>query len=557
MIMKRVPIFILVMTISNLQAQQVERKFKVTKKYLNLPVQETQDRRAMAISAKGKDTRKFVIRLSEDRPDYWVFADLSDYKGQSITVTYPSKVKGFGQIYQSNEIAGSDSLYKEKSRPQFHFTSRRGWNNDPNGLVYYKGNYHLYYQHNPYESNWENMHWGHAVSKNLIHWKELGDVLYPDELGTMFSGSAVVDFNNSAGFQTGDEQTLIAAYTAHKSVDDGARQTQCIAYSNDSGLTWTKYEGNPVIDSKDIWNSSNTRDPKIFWHDESNKWVMVLFEKDGHSFYNSDDLKNWTYLSHLRGFWECPELFELPVDGDQNNKKWVIYGASGTYFIGDFDGKEFTVESGKHTYCSGGLYAAQTYNNIPQSDGRRIQMAWGQIDHPGKPSFTQMMVFPTEFSLKTTRNGIRLFNQPIKEIELLHNKSFQLGEVSIADANTKLQKTKGDLFHIKMKVEILEGTSFQLHFRGNPILDYSMNHNLLNGSFYAGDDSGLIKAFEVLIDRTSAEIYADEGGFTVVLALEAPKNDNGLEIYKHARYKEDPIKIHSLEVHELKSIWND
>ncbi len=397
------------------------------------------------------------------------------------------------------------------------------------------------------------MHWGHAVSKDLIHWEEIGDVLYPDELGTMFSGTATIDVNNTAGFQMGGKPPIIAAYTAHKSNQGDAIQTQCIAYSNDNGRTFTKYEGNPVIDSKKVWNSRNTRDPKVFWHEPTNKWVMVLFEKDGHSFYNSDNLKDWTYLSHLVGFWECPELFELPIDGNKYNTKWVIYGASGTYMLGDFDGREFKVTSGKHKYVSGQLYAAQTYNNIPEEDGRRIQFAWGRgMTHGGKMPFGQMMLFPTELTLKSTPTGVRMFNNPIQEIKNLHSKSYRWEDLDRESANEKLKSIEGDLFHIKMKVTIVDGTQFQFHFNGNSVAKYDMNYNLLNGVFYEGLNvtSGGIE-LEMLIDKTSVEIFADGGVFTVVEELPAPENQRGLEFGPGW----SPLEISFLEVHELKSIW--
>lgn len=535
------------------QDASVSRKIKIEKKYLNLPVQMSQERAEMNFNIGNDNVRKFVIRLGDGEPDYWVFSDVAAYKGKELAISYPRSASGFDEIYQSDTWAGQDSVYKEKYRPQFHFSSKRGWNNDPNGLVYHDGEYHLFYQHNPFEILWENMHWGHAVSKDLIHWEEIGDVLYPDELGTMFSGTATIDVNNTAGFQMGGKPPIIAAYTAHKSNQGDAIQTQCIAYSNDNGRTFTKYEGNPVIDSKKVWNSRNTRDPKVFWHEPTNKWVMVLFEKDGHSFYNSDNLKDWTYLSHLVGFWECPELFELPIDGNKYNTKWVIYGASGTYMLGDFDGREFKVTSGKHKYVSGQLYAAQTYNNIPEEDGRRIQFAWGRgMTHGGKMPFGQMMLFPTELTLKSTPTGVRMFNNPIQEIKNLHSKSYRWEDLDRESANEKLKSIEGDLFHIKMKVTIVDGTQFQFHFNGNSVAKYDMNYNLLNGVFYEGLNvtSGGIE-LEMLIDKTSVEIFADGGVFTVVEELPAPENQRGLEFGPGW----SPLEISFLEVHELKSIW--
>lgn len=541
-------IFLLLLYLPILGAQDsVSREVKITSKYLNIPVSMDEDRSILKILSNGNILREFAIRISNGVPDYWVFVDMTEFQDQTISLDYPKKASGIDQIYQANTIAGSDSLYKEKNRPQFHFTSKRGWNNDPNGLVYYDNEYHLFYQHNPYEIHWENMHWGHAVSNDLLHWKELGEALYPDDMGTIFSGTVVVDSQNTSGFQTGKEKPMIAAYTAHSRDNE----VQCIAFSNDKGRTWSKYYGNPILDTKIKWNSKNLRDPKVFWHRETSKWVMVLFEKNGHSFYTSDDLKSWKFQSHLGGFWECPELFELSVDGDPKHTKWVLYGASGTYAIGDFNGKEFSIESGKHQYFSGKMYAAQTFNNIPKADGRRIQIGWGQISHPGMP-FNQMMLFPTELTLRSGRNGIRMYSEPIREISKLHKKSALWSEISLDRLNDHLAAITSDLLHLKMKIEIVEGIRFSLNFRGNEILHYSMNHNTLNGEFYESDQTQERTIYlEILIDKTSLEVFADHGKFSVIQELDVPTTNAALKLDDSG----SKIKIHHFEIHELQSIW--
>lgn len=531
----------------SLSGQTVQREMIVNEDYLNLPVSQSSDRADMVLTFQDGTERSFTIRLSEETPDYWVFVDLKDFQNQNLTIQYPAERAGLGMIYQDSEIVGADSLYQEKARPQFHFTTQRGWNNDPNGLVYSDGIYHLFYQHNPYEIYWENMHWGHATSTDLIHWEEQGDKLFPDELGTMYSGSAIVDKNNAGGFQIGDESVLVAFYTAHVP----GKEVQCLAYSNDNGKSWTKYNGNPIIDSKEKWDSGNTRDPKVFWHEPTSRWVMVLFEKDGHSIYTSTNLKEWTYRSHTSGFWECPELMELPVDGDMSHKKWVMYGASGTYMIGDFDGEKFHIESGKHQYYSGKMYAAQTYSNTPGYPNPIIQIGWGQITHPGMP-FNQMMLFPTELSLRTTRNGIRLFSRPIGGLKTLYEKSWQWTNLDVQQANKKLEEISGDLFNVKMKVKMIEGIAFDFLLDGNSIATYSFNHNTLNKAFYPGAqiDHRIIE-LDILIDRTSIELFADGGKFTVIQQREPARNNEGLQFSKRG----NKVKIHNLEVHRMKSIW--
>ncbi|WP_080903216.1 DUF4980 domain-containing protein [Parabacteroides sp. Marseille-P3160] len=525
-----------------------EVSVKVSKRYLNLPISQRVDRATMDIKVDGKSERSFAIRLAPDTADYWVFCDLSQWIGKTIQINYEGDNAGMGKIYQSDEIADGKNLYKEANRPQFHFTTRRGWINDPNGLIYYEGEYHLFYQHNPYEREWGNMHWGHAVSKDLIFWKELPIALYPDSLGTMFSGSTVIDYGNTSGFGTKNEPAMVAAYTA----DGNRRQTQCIAYSTDHGRSWSKYPGNPVIDSKEKWNSTDTRDPKVFWYDKGKHWVLVLNERDGHSIYTSANLKDWTYESHTTGFWECPELFELPVDGDTTKTKWVMYGASGTYMIGSFDGKKFTPETGKFYYTSGSIYAAQTFTNIPASDGRRIQIGWGRIGQKGMP-FNNMMLLPTELSLRTTTNGIRLYSTPVKECDLLNETAIrQEGPFSAEQAGELMKPYEhSDYLRIRTTIKLSHATSAGLNLSGQSLINYDLNFNLVNGVFYSPDDitSTEITA-DIFIDKTSVEVFIDGGAYSYSMERKPdPGNKEGFHFWGNN------IQVKSLDVYQLKSIW--
>lgn len=521
---------------------------KITKKYLNLPVSHQKERAVMTLAVDGKPVRSFDIRLASAEPDYWVFCDVSSFKGKQIKISYRGDAAGMDKIYQADEIAGQDSLYKETNRPQIHYTQRRGWNNDPNGLIYYEGEYHLFYQHNPYERDWGNMHWGHAVSKDLIHWEELPIALFPDEHGTMFSGSAVIDYKNTAGFNKGNIPAMVAVYTA----DSPEKQVQCIAYSLDKGRTWTKYDGNPVVDSKAKWNSHDTRDPKVFWYEPTGKWVMVLNERDGHSIYNSDDLKHWTFESHITGFWECPELFKLPVDGVTGNKKWVMYGASGTYMIGSFDGRTFVPESGKYYYSTGTIYAAQTFTNIPSGDGRRIQIGWGRISHPGMP-FNGTMLLPTVLSLRTTKDGIRLFSEPIKELEALQIAKGQWKDLSAEKAGELLQPYNhtGSL-RIRTTLSLSHATNAGLSLYGQNLLDYDMNFNKVNGVFYSPEDMTSMEiSVDIILDRTSVEVFVDGGAYSYSMERRADSNNKD-----GFRFWGNNIQVKNLEVYELQSIWN-
>ena len=521
--------------------------FKITKRYLNFPISHQQERGRMTFEADGKDKLSVVVRLAPDKADYWVFKDMSAYKGKTVKITYEGNEKGLSQIYQADEIAGQDSLYKEKNRPQFHFTTRRGWINDPNGLIYHDGEYHLFYQHNPFERDWENMHWGHAVSKDLVHWEELPDALYPDHLGTMFSGSAVIDYDNTAGFNKGKTPAMVAAFTA-ASPD---RQVQGIAYSLDNGRTFTKYAHNPVIDSKEKWNSGDTRDPKVFWYAPSKHWVLVLNERDGHSIYTSGNLKDWKYESHVTGFWECPELFELAVDGNKDNTKWVMYGASGTYMIGSFDGKVFKPEAGKYCYTTGSIYAAQTITNIPASDGRRIQIGWGRVSHPGMP-FNGMMMLPTELTLRTTKDGIRLVSVPVKETEQLFQPIRKWHSLTSDEANQKLKEFyDADCLRIKTTFKLSHATDAGFNLFGQRIISYDMNSNLINGHFYSPQDpTSMELSADIYIDRTTIEIFIDGGLYSYSMERR-PYEDNkeGFHFWGNR------IEVKNLEVEAVRSIW--
>lgn len=522
--------------------QADEITLKITQRYLNLPVSHQTDRKKMSFTIDGKEERSFVIRLASGKPDYWVFCDMDAYKGKKLTISYDGE--GLQQIYQDSQIAGQDSMYHEKSRPQLHYSQRRGWNNDPNGMVWYDGEYHLFYQHNPYEREWENMHWGHAVSRDLIHWEELNEALYPDHNGTAFSGSAVVDYENTSGFGSKDNPAMVAIYTGAS-----AKQVQCIAYSLDKGRTWTKYEKNPVIDSGKLWNTVDTRDPKVFWYGPNKEWVMILNERDGHSIYTSADLKEWKYESHVTGFWECPELFELPVDGNPQNTMWVMYGASGTYMLGDFDGKVFTPKHGKYYYCGGSIYAAQTFTGIPESDGRRIQIGWDRINHPNLP-VNGCMTLPTELTLRTTKDGVRLFCNPIKELNSLEQEGIKAENLTAEQANRLLAPyADNDVIRIRFTMKLSHATSAGLSFNGQNLVDYDMNGNRINGTFYSPEDmTSMELTADLIVDRTAVDLFIDNGAYAHYMQREGKNKDGYL-------FWGNNIEIKSLQINPMKSIW--
>jgi len=527
--------------------EPAERTITVEKRYLHLPVRNGASMRRVRLVVDGQTVREFDIELAEAEPDFWVFCDVSPFAGKQVTIAVdrlPTDSQGLAAIEQADDVPDAAGLYQEKYRPQLHFSSRRGWNNDPNGLVYYGGEYHLFYQHNPYGWRWGNMHWGHAVSPDLVHWTELPIALYPHQFGDWcFSGSAVVDEKNTAGFQTGDEKAIVAAYTS-------TGRGEAIAFSNDRGRTFTEYDGNPVVEHRG-------RDPKVIRYEPDGHWVMAVYdERDdskGLAFYTSSDLKAWEFQSRIDGYYECPELFELAVDDDKGNTRWVVYAADGEYAVGQFDGRTFIPESGKHRFNHGNcFYASQTFSDVPPEDGRRIQIAWGRIGHPDMP-FNQMMDFPVELTLRTTEEGIRMFAEPVREIELLHVKGHAWKDETLEPGKNLLENITGELFHVR--ADFAPGDAKQLGFkiRGVPVTYEGEKRELVCGDKTAPVElvDGRLR-LEILVDRTSIEIFAQAGRLYMPIGVIPPDEDRTLEAFTVG----GPATVRSLEVYELQSAWH-
>lgn len=370
--------------------------------------------------------------------------------------------------------------YRERWRPQFHFTPAKNWMNDPNGLVYYDGEYHLFYQYNPFGDKWGHMSWGHAVSRDLVHWEHLPVALREENGVMIFSGSAVVDWKNTSGFGTDGKPPLVAIYTGHYTKKP--LQNQHVAFSNDRGRTWTKYAGNPVLDIQE----KDFRDPKVIWHEPSQRWVMTVAwpVKRKVRFYVSPDLKNWTHRSDfgpagsVQGIWECPDLFPLAVDG---KTKWVLIvnvgsgapaGGSGCqYFVGDFDGKEFTLDLSDPKKQAGqtrepalwldhgpDCYAAVTWSDVPSHDGRRLALGWMSNwqyanDVPTSP-WRSAMTVPRELYLQRTAEGLRLVQKPVTELEKLRGPLHRFPGGTIEEANAWIQRSGLGRAPLEMMIEL-------------------------------------------------------------------------------------------------------
>jgi fructan beta-fructosidase len=546
-------------------AEPARCEITVTARYLNLPVRTGLPMRHMRLIVDDETVREFDIELAEaagaaakaneqvaegkDRaaggePSFWVPVDVAEFRGRKLQIevdALPAESAALRSITLDDEPRSTGPAYRERLRPQFHFTSQRGWLNDPNGLIYADGLWHLFYQHNPYGWNWGNMHWGHAVSDDLVQWRELPIALRPRRYGDWcFSGSAIVDRQNTSGFKTGEGELLVAAYTS-------TGRGECIAYSNDAGRTWVEFDGNPVV-------RHSGRDPRLVWHAPSERWVMAVYDewerKQWIAFYISTDLKIWQLASRIEGFFECPDLFELAIDGNRTNTRWILHGADGRYDVGAFDGRTFTVESGKHQLWYGNLYAAQTYSNAP--DNRRVQIGWGQgIAFPGMP-FNQQMTVPVELSLRTTNDGPRMFAWPVEEIESQRTTLHAWEDTRVSPGENPLEDISGELFDIEAEIDLGDCHSCGIVVRG-----IGVNYDVRRQEIVCGKHKvplapadGVIR-LRILADRGSLEMFGGGGRVALSAAATPDAANKSLAFFTRG----GSARLRSLTVFELRSAW--
>lgn len=530
-----------------------EKSFKVQHRYLVIPIQNKgRAKGTIQVFVDDQEVRRYKLKIatSAEKADWYAFLTIEAYRGQVARVV-ASRVteEGFALVEPSDTIPGQDNFYKEPHRPQFHFTQKVGWNNDPNGMVYHNGTWHFFFQHNPVALPWGNMTWGHATSSDLLHWEQQPNKLFPGTMakGACYSGGATVDVKNTAGW---GENTLVAFLT-------DTRAGESLAYSTDGGETFTWYEGNPVVKHKG-------RDPKVIWYayragakplndtaeSLGGHWVMVVYDEHPEhgrnaAFYTSTDLKQWREQSHLPGFYECTELFELPVDGDAKNTRWVVFGADAKYAIGAFDGKAFTPEhQGKRQVHWGAYYASQTFDNPP--DGRRIQMGWLRVPSPGP--YNQHFSFPHRLTLRTTTDGIRMFAKPIREIENLRAKTNALESQSLVPDQPVQLPVASDLLDARLTVELGTATAIEFRLPGRTIR-YDAKTQKLNEAPLK-PVGGRIR-IRVLADRSLTEIIGNDG--RVFISGRGPGKVEGNEVSVAAI--DGDAKLVSLEAHELDSIW--
>ncbi len=473
-------------------------------------------------------------------------------------------------------------------RPAYHFTPAKNWTNDPNGLIYLDGVYHLYYQHNPFENKWGHMSWGHATSKDLLTWKHLPvaipEIEKKDTTTWIFSGCAVLDKNNTSGFGTGGKAPLVAIYTADQPKQQ--KESQFVAYSNDGGMSYVNYAGNPVVDI----SKKDFRDPSVIWMEEQQQWVMTVAVPHEHKlqFYSSKDLKKWELMSEfgnqgdIRKIWECPSLTPLYVDGDLSKKKWLIMISSGNqdahtgmqYFTGDFDGKTFKndrpAEHQQFVDYGRTYYAAIPYNNLPE--GRQTMVGWLTPFQTETYPWRGQMSIARDLQLKSTPDGVQLYQQPASVLNASLEKlpsSKKLVKQQVEIDSKELALNKGKRFGSNanwIDATFTPGTAQDFGFKiaqedggkGETILGYNTARNELyianvkDGKVEQTDKltvkpSGGKIRLQVLFDKSSLEVFVNGGERVLTTLIFPDEKATGWSVFA----KEGKVTVDGLKAWDL------
>jgi sucrose-6-phosphate hydrolase SacC (GH32 family) len=497
----------------------------------------------------GKVARSATGRRSDSlAPQSW---DVREWRGKAAHLEVVDRASGDWGHINVDRIVQTDRpekppvtpapFYREALRPQFHFTARQftmdrleprehqeGWINDLNGLIYYEGEWHLFAQ------RWASC-WLHAVSRDLIHWTELEPAFWEESLRSgVQSGTCVVDYQNTSGLAKDPKQPAMIAFWSRFD-----NRSQGISFSLDKGRTWTRYAGNPIFERAE-------RDPKVFWYAPGKHWVMIMYGNDAYHILTSIDLLHWKDENHpIPNSFECPDFFELPLDGDPSRKKWVLVQGNGNYSIGTFDGKEFREETERFACDLGpNFYATQSWHNTETGDGRRIQVAWMRgSEFPGMP-FNQQISFPCELSLVSTAKGPRIWRKPIQELEKLHGDAKAWPPQTIPEGEVLRLAEKGDLYRLKAEVDIPEGAHLVVSMRGESL---ALSSRRLVSGAADGPVGDRVRTVDILLDRASIETFVNEGELSSTRYV-LPKGEG---IFLKA--EGGAIKIRSLKLIPLKS----
>lgn len=570
-------------TIRHLVCEQNIVSLDVTEDYLLLPIQDDAPEGKICIVKDNEQKGTLMnVRLARERVDSYVPFALSAYKGQHISIEIQG-VPETALCWKELKLSGSfDMANKESFRPVYHHTPAYGWMNDPNGMFYKDGLYHLYFQYNPYGSVWGNMHWGHSTSTDLMHWKFEGCAIVPDAWGAIFSGSCVVDHENTAGF---GKEAVVAFYTSAKSTPWGDIQMQSMAYSLDNGKTFTKYEGNPILTSSE----KDFRDPKVFWYAPGKHWVMILAVGQHMEIYSSVNLKEWKKESEFGamqgahgGVWECPDLVEIPVEGTRE-KKWVLIcnlnpggpfgGSAAQYFVGSFDGKKFVNESPTQTkWMDWGKdnYATVTWNNAP--DGRCIALGWMSnwqyANNVPTRQYRSANTLARDLTLYREGQELYLKSTPSSEVKKARGKKVSIPSFKVSEKHemVNLFEEKQGAYEVEIVIQNAGASKIAFCLLNDKGEKVSMYYDLNRKQFVMDrSESGTVDfskdfpavtvapvnvdkelTLRLFVDRSSIEAFGEDGKFVmtnlvfpsqpyVKMCFEADKNGyavKSLNVYK-------------------------
>lgn len=570
-------------TIRHLVCEQNIVSLDVTEDYLLLPIQDDAPEGKICVVKDNEQKGTLMnVRLARERVDSYVPFALSAYKGQHISIEIQG-VPETALCWKELKLSGSfDMANKESFRPVYHHTPAYGWMNDPNGMFYKDGVYHLYFQYNPYGAVWGNMHWGHSTSTDLMHWKFEGCAIVPDAWGAIFSGSCVVDHENTAGF---GKEAVVAFYTSAKSTPWGDIQMQSMAYSLDNGKTFTKYEGNPILTSSE----KDFRDPKVFWYAPRKHWVMILAVGQHMEIYSSVNLKEWKKESEFGamqgahgGVWECPDLVEIPVEGTRE-KKWVLIcnlnpggpfgGSAAQYFVGSFDGKRFVNESPTQTkWMDWGKdnYATVTWNNAP--DGRCIALGWMSnwqyANNVPTRQYRSANTLARDLTLYREGQELYLKSTPSSEVKKARGKKVSIPSFKVSEKHemVNLFEEKQGAYEVEIVIQNAGASKIAFSLLNDKGEKVSMYYDLNRKQFVMDrSESGKVDfskdfpavtvapanvdkelTLRLFVDRSSIEAFGEDGKFVmtnlvfpsqpyVKMCFEADKNGyavKSLNVYK-------------------------
>lgn len=528
-----------------------------TNQFINFPVKLTNSYHVVALLVNGLAVQEFNIPLgTAANHDFYAFLDLSAYQNTQMVVRVDS-TNGvlLSNFIQTNAPVTTTPFYQEALRPTYHYTVRRGFNNDPNGLVYYNGVYHMCYQHNPYDVVVGNQNWGNAESSDLVHWTELQEAIYGDALGQAWSGSSVVDWNNSAGFGS---NAIVSFYTSagghanNNLMSEGQLFSQSMAYSLDQGQTWTKYSNNPVIPNVE----GDNRDPKVIWYAPGNEWVMVFWlTNNDFGIFSSTNLINWTQTSTFTfpNVIEVPELFPLPLNGNTNNLEWIFYAGAGNYYVGRFNGSAFTAQWGPFSIRGGNSFAAgQTFNNIPASDGRRILIANDTVNYPNMP-FNAGMDFPVQLTLQTTGSTPLIYVNPVNELALLRDSTNSWPAQALTNGVNVMSGATGEAYELDAQFQPGTATSVTFSLGGTPVTYNCQSQQLsCEGIHNALSPINGVITLQMLVDIGTLEIYANNGLVYMPMGVTPTAGAQPISLIASG----SGATLNSLVMYNLGSAWN-